>query len=151
MVVKLSYLSVQKSWGRVKMVVYYLLLLVLMPVLSRAGPFWWGAKQPGAGNIERLHPYIHGLFGYGGSDANGGSGSCLKRTIHYEQGEVTAYTGATGGHCGFTGLPSGVGQNYVAISQQDAEGWLDGHYCGACVRLQYTDGKVDKFCNLCRS
>ena len=137
------------------MVAVYLLLLVL-PVLSKAGPFWWAAKEP-AEEFERsalpFHPVVHALFRYGGPDANVGYGgpnsnvgSCLKKTIHYEQGEVTAYTGATGGHCGFTGLPPGVGQNYVAVSQQDSEGWMDGHYCGACVRLTYTDGKVGFLC-----
>ena len=181
--------------------VYFLLLL--LPLLSRAGPF---------------HPVIHQFFGYGGepntvaeegkcsSDSDcppsdpvcseynfcqcqsyqpggqachgqggggggdpivppnptqpgsggGGVGSCLKKTINYEEGEVTAYTGATGGNCGFSRLPPGVGQNYVAISKQDAEGWMDGHYCGACVRLKYTDGKVAQSLenleneNLCR-
>ena len=72
------------------------------------------------------------------------SGSCLKDKIFYDHGEVTAYgTNPTGGHCGFKELPSAQANKYfVAISSQDTEGWTDGLYCGACVRLKYTDGKV---------
>ena len=53
------------------------LILLALPVLATAGPF---------------HPYIHGFLGYGGSDGNdpGNGESCLKRTIRYEKGEVTA-------------------------------------------------------------
>jgi len=55
---------------------------------------------------------------------------------------VTAYgNNPTGGHCGFTELPSDEAKkHFVAISSQDAEGWKDGLYCGSCVRLKYTDG-----------
>ena len=75
----------------------------------------------------------------------GSSGSCLSDKIFYDHGEVTAYGSwpMLGGNCGFSDLPSEAARKYfVAISSQDAEGWRDGIYCGACVRLQYTDGKV---------
>ena len=72
------------------------------------------------------------------------TGSCLKNKIYYDHGEVTAYGNSpTGGHCGFKELPSDQAKKYfVAISSQDTEGWTDGLYCGSCVRLKYTDGKV---------
>ena len=72
------------------------------------------------------------------------SNRCLKNKIFYDHGEVTAYgTNPTGGHCGFKELPSEQAKKYfVAISSQDMDGWKDGLYCGACVRLKYTDGKV---------
>ena len=70
--------------------------------------------------------------------------TCLKNKIFYDHGEVTAYgTNPSGGHCGFKELPSDQAKNYfVAISSQDTDGWKDGLYCGSCVRLKYTDGKV---------
>ena len=74
------------------------------------------------------------------------SGGCLKDKIYYDHGEVTAYgNNPTGGHCGFTELPSDEAKkHFVAISSQDAEGWKDGLYCGSCVRLKYTDGHVSQ-------
>ena len=72
--------------------------------------------------------------------------TCLKNKIFYDHGEVTAYgTNPSGGHCGFKELPSDQAKKYfVAISSQDTDGWKDGLYCGSCVRLKYTDGKVQK-------
>ena len=72
------------------------------------------------------------------------TGSCLKKKIYYDHGEVTAYgNNPTGGHCGFKELPSDQAKKYfVAISSQDTQGWTHGLYCGSCVRLKYTDGKV---------
>ena len=69
----------------------------------------------------------------------------MKDKIFYDHGEVTAYgTNPSGGHCGFKELPSDQAKKYfVAISSQDTEGWKDGLYCGSCVRLKYTDGKVN--------
>ena len=116
------------------------LLLLSLPLLSSAGPF---------------HPFLHGLFGFRDSDAsststftsmpitapppNEASGLCPRKPIDYRVGKVTAYTGSSGGHCGFAQLPQGVGDKYVAISHL---GWMEGHFCGACVRFKYTDGKV---------
>ena len=83
----------------------------------------------------------------GSGVATGGpSGGCLKDKIYYDHGEVTAYgNNPTGGHCGFTELPSAEARkHFVAISSQDAEGWRDGLYCGSCVRLRYTDGHVSQ-------
>ena len=87
-----------------------------------------------------MYQLIPDLGFVGGSS----SGSCLKDKINYDHGEVTAYgTSPTGGHCGFTELPSDQAKKYfVAISSQDPVGWSDGIYCGSCVRLTYTDGKV---------
>ena len=81
-----------------------------------------------------------------GEGTNGPSGGCLKDKIYYDHGEVTAYgNNPTGGHCGFTELPSDEAKkHFVAISSQDAEGWKDGLYCGSCVRLKYTDGHVSQ-------
>ena len=78
---------------------------------------------------------------------SGPSGGCLKDKIFYDHGEVTAYgNNPTGGHCGFTELPSAEARkHFVAISSQDADGWKDGLYCGSCVRLRYTDGNVSHF------
>ena len=58
---------------------------------------------------------------------------------------MTAYgTNPSGGHCGFKELPSEQAKKYfVAISSQDTDGWKDGLYCGSCVRLRYSDGKVE--------
>ena len=81
-----------------------------------------------------------------GFATEGPSGGCLKDKIYYDHGEVTAYgNNPTGGHCGFTELPSAEARkHFVAISSQDAEGWRDGLYCGSCVRLRYTDGHVSQ-------
>ena len=69
----------------------------------------------------------------------------MKEKFFYDNGEVTASgTIPTGGHCGFKELPSEQAKKYfVAISSQDTEGWKDGLYCGSCVRLKNTDGKVE--------
>ena len=82
------------------------------------------------------------------SQAMVSSGSCLKNTIFYDHGKVTAYAAnPAGGHCGFTDSPSAQARKYfVAISKQDQDGWRDGIYCGACVRLKHTDGKVRIHC-----
>ena len=81
-----------------------------------------------------------------GAVTGGPTGGCLKDKIYYDHGEVTAYgNNPTGGHCGFTELPSAEARkHFVAISSQDAEGWKDGLYCGSCVRLRYTDGHVSQ-------
>ena len=91
-----------------------------------------GATNPGTGGP--------------GVATGGPSGGCLKDKIYYDHGEVTAYgNNPTGGHCGFTELPSAEARkHFVAISSQDAEGWRDGLYCGSCVRLRYTDGHVSQ-------
>ena len=135
--------SHSSSWvGMVRMVrmvrmVDQSLLLLFLPLLSSAGPF---------------HPFLHGLFGFRDSEAGSTSTFtsmpitapaaielCPRKRIDFKEGEVTAYTGSSGGHCGFAQLPQGVGDKYVAISHL---GWMEGHFCGACVRFKYTDGKV---------
>ena len=86
------------------------LLLLFFPLLSSAGPF---------------HPFLHGLFGFRDSDAGSASTFtsmpitapaaielCPRKPIDYRVGKVTAYTGSSGGHCGFTRLPQGVGDKY---------------------------------------
>ena len=69
------------------------------------------------------------------------SKGCLKEDLYVDHGEVTLYgTDPHAGNCGFTELPSDMAKWYfVAISH---ENWNDGAYCGACVRMKYTDGKV---------
>ena len=81
-----------------------------------------------------------------GAVTGGPSGGCLEDKIYYDHGEVTAYgNNPTGGHCGFTELPSAEARkHFVAISSQDDKGWKDGLYCGSCVRLRYTDGHVSQ-------
>ena len=118
--------SHSSSWvGMVRMVrmvrmVDQSLLLLFLPLLSSAGPF---------------HPFLHGLFGFRDSEAGPTSTFtstpltapaaielCPRKRIDFKEGEVTAYTGSSGGHCGFAQLPQGVGDKYVAISAI-LDGW----------------------------
>ena len=119
------------------------LLLLSLPLLSSAGPF---------------HPFLHGLFGFRDSDAgststftsmpitapppNEASGLCPRKSIDYRVGKVTAYTGSSGGHCGFTQLPQGVGDKYVAISHL---GWMEGHSVAPVFASSILMGRWDNF------